>query len=200
MSRTCATLSGGNSGTAACYATTVTFACPWFLIDSIWNSIFILELLINIYSHWYITTLHGHFFCSTWNLFDLLVVCVSIPAMSGRRLPPPMGQLRMLRAFRVFRLFKRVRSLNKIIMSRSVGSNPHLELSEEGCRAAMRSSIEAVRPFCARVPPTQPHGWRRGLHVCSLKPSLSHACFRVDPTGRSSKPSRVSLTRCETLI
>jgi hypothetical protein len=90
--------------------------CPWFVVETIWNSIFIIELVWNIYGHFYITTLKGHFLCSGWNMFDFLVVAVSVPMMTGADLGP-LGMLRMLRAFRVFRLFKRIKSLNKIIVS-----------------------------------------------------------------------------------
>ena len=43
------------------------------------------------------------------DLFDVLVVAVSIPTMTGTELPPGADNLRILRAFRVLRLFKLVR-------------------------------------------------------------------------------------------
>ena len=60
----------------------------------------------------------GHFLCSGWNIFDVIVVSISIPSLIGANLGT-FSQLRMLRAFRVFRLFKRIKSLNKIIVSLS---------------------------------------------------------------------------------
>ena len=54
--------------------------------------------------------------CSSWNIFDFVVVGVSVPSLLGIDLGS-FSQLRMLRAFRVFRLFKRIKSLNKIIVS-----------------------------------------------------------------------------------
>jgi len=91
----------------------------WFYIELGWNTIFILELLWNMYGCFYFRRWKGHFFRSGWNIFDFIVVIVSIPSMLGITLPGPMSQLRMLRAFRVFRLFKRIKSLNKIIVSLS---------------------------------------------------------------------------------
>jgi len=88
----------------------------WMVCSNTWNVIFIFELLWNMYGCWYISTWRGHFLCSGWNLFDLLVVAVSIPTLTGADLGS-FSQMRMLRAFRVFRLFKRIKSLNKIITS-----------------------------------------------------------------------------------
>jgi hypothetical protein len=44
----------------------------WFQIETIWNSIFIVELLWNMYGCFYITQWKGNFFSSGWNLFDFL--------------------------------------------------------------------------------------------------------------------------------
>ena len=88
----------------------------WFPIETVWNSIFIFELLWNMYGSFYVTTCKGHFFTSSWNIFDFIVVSVSVPSMTGQDLGS-FSQLRMLRAFRVFRLFKRIKSLNKILNS-----------------------------------------------------------------------------------
>ena len=86
----------------------------WFLIESIWNWIFIFELLWNMWGCFYVTQWGGNLFSSTWNLFDLFVVGISIPMMIGADIGSA-SQLRMFRAFRVFRLFKRIPSLQKII-------------------------------------------------------------------------------------
>jgi len=90
----------------------------WRWIEFGWNSIFIAELLWNaVGSFYFLSWPKNHFLRSSWNIFDVLVVSVSLPSMLGVELPGPMSQLRMLRAFRVFRLFKRIESLNKIISS-----------------------------------------------------------------------------------
>ena len=100
----------------ACAMSPTPYSCPWFVIETVWNVIFILELVWNMWGCFYITTIKGHFFCSGWNCFDFLVVATSLPLMTGAAIPG-LGMLRMLRAFRVFRLFKRVKSLNKIIVA-----------------------------------------------------------------------------------
>jgi len=100
----------------------VNYTDYWFIIECVWNSIFIVELAWNMWGCVYITQWRGdsdnadNFFRSPWNLFDLLVVGVSIPSMTGTDLGS-FSQLRMLRAFRVFRLFKRIKSLNRILVS-----------------------------------------------------------------------------------
>ena len=87
------------------------YADTWEALDNIFNSIFLVELLVNFY---------GSYFCafwqSGWNLFDTLVVLVGVLTMSKAELGP-FRDLKMLRAFRVFRLFKRIPSLNKIIVA-----------------------------------------------------------------------------------
>ena len=75
----------------------------WRWIEFGWNCIFILELLWNIYGSFYLHTWEGHFLRSGWNIFDVLVVGVSVPSMTGADLGS-FSQMRMLRAFRVFRL------------------------------------------------------------------------------------------------
>ena len=90
------------------------YKADWKVIEAFWNIIFIFELAWNMYGTWYISTLKGHFLCSSWNLFDVLVVGVSLPSLAAVDLPGPLSQLRMLRAFRVFRLFKRIKSRIKL--------------------------------------------------------------------------------------
>jgi len=89
----------------------------WYIVETTWNFLFLIELCWNAYGNW----LCG-FFTSRWNLFDLLVVMISIPSMAKSTNMGSWSKLRMLRAFRVFRLFKRIESLNRILvaLSRSV--------------------------------------------------------------------------------
>ena len=94
----------------------------WLSIEFVWNFIFLLELMWNIYGSFYLTIWRGHFLSSGWNLFDLLVVGISIPSIFafmgvGQSSSGAFGMLRMLRAFRILRLFRRIESLNKIIVS-----------------------------------------------------------------------------------
>jgi hypothetical protein len=81
----------------------------WVALDDIFNSIFLVELIINMYGSWLC-----EFWKNGWNLFDTLVVFVGVLTMTRADLGP-FSDLKMLRAFRVFRLFKRIPALNKII-------------------------------------------------------------------------------------
>lgn len=84
----------------------------WQTIEDVFNIIFLIELLINGYAHWFVK-----FWISGWNIFDVLVVAVGMISVARVQLPGALGLLRMLRAFRVFRLFKRIKSLNRIVVS-----------------------------------------------------------------------------------
>ena len=89
----------------------------WRWGEFAFNTMFLIELLINFY---------GIAFCFwrynwAWNTFDLVVVAIGTltmaEAIGGNFMPPSMALIRNLRAFRIFRLFKRIKSLNKIIVS-----------------------------------------------------------------------------------
>jgi len=89
----------------------------WRWGEFAFNTMFLIELLINFY---------GIAFCFwrynwAWNTFDLIVVAIGTltmaEAIGGNFMPPSMALIRNLRAFRIFRLFKRIKSLNKIIVS-----------------------------------------------------------------------------------
>lgn len=72
---------------------------------------FTLELILNMYANWFTP-----FWSDGWNVFDFIVVGISI--ISLPQIPvdlPGISVLRLLRAFRVFRLFKRLENLRKII-------------------------------------------------------------------------------------
>ncbi|KAK3271760.1 hypothetical protein CYMTET_19915 [Cymbomonas tetramitiformis] len=71
--------------------------------------VFALELAVNLYAHWF-----KEFWQSGWNVFDFVVVTISLLSLSLQGLPG-ISTLRLMRAFRVFRLFKRLESLRKII-------------------------------------------------------------------------------------
>jgi len=72
---------------------------------------FLAELLINMYGSWF-----WNFYKSGWNLFDFVIVIISIVALYVDNLPG-ISVLRLFRAFRVIRLFKRVKELNNIFTS-----------------------------------------------------------------------------------
>ena len=91
----------------------------WYILETFWNSVFIIELLFNMAGSFYFTQWKGHFLRSGWNLFDLAVVLMSIPFILRVNIDALQGMviLRTVRAVRVFRLFHRIPSLNKIIIS-----------------------------------------------------------------------------------
>jgi len=85
----------------------------WARFELAFNIIFLLELLINMYS------LGGPFkpfWSSGWNVFDTIIVTVGVVLMTDTDLGP-FNKLKLLRAFRIFRLFKRIKSLNKILVA-----------------------------------------------------------------------------------
>ena len=86
----------------------VAYPALWPLLDNLFNSIFLVEILANAYSHNIITFLRRG-----WNLFDLLVVVVGICTMAKIDL----GPVSAVKVFRVFRLFPRVPSLNELFIS-----------------------------------------------------------------------------------
>ena len=77
-------------------------------LEMFFTAIFTIELSINFYAHKY-----GHFI-NSWNIFDSVVVFVSLLSLLLDNLPG-ISTLRLMRAFRVFRLFKRLASLRKIM-------------------------------------------------------------------------------------
>lgn len=81
----------------------------FLIFEYIFNVSFLIELIVNMYGSWF-----TRFWASGWNLFDFIIVGVSIMAMVLPDLPG-ITVLRLFRAFRVFRLFKRIPSLKKII-------------------------------------------------------------------------------------
>uniref|UniRef100_A0A7S2BA23 EF-hand domain-containing protein n=1 Tax=Haptolina brevifila TaxID=156173 RepID=A0A7S2BA23_9EUKA len=87
----------------------------WDSLDTAFNIIFLIELLMNMYS------LGGPiraFWRIPWNVFDFFIVSVGV-ILIIEIVPPesPVSKLKLLRAFRVFRLFKRIKSLNQIIVA-----------------------------------------------------------------------------------
>lgn len=81
----------------------------FLVFEVFFNVCFTIELIVNMY---------GRFFCSfwksLWNVFDFVIVQISIISMIFEDLPG-ISILRLFRAFRVFRLFKRIKSLRMII-------------------------------------------------------------------------------------
>lgn len=87
------------------------FRSLWQTLDQVFTWAFVVELAMNMYGHAWCK-----FWRSGWNLFDFVIVTISVLSTTGA-LTGPLGILKTLRAFRVFRLFKRVEALNKIIVA-----------------------------------------------------------------------------------
>lgn len=81
----------------------------FYVFEWFFNSIFTVELIVNLYANFFF-----HFWKDLWNVFDFIIVAISVTSMVTTNLPG-IGVLRLFRAFRVFRLFKRVKSLRIII-------------------------------------------------------------------------------------
>lgn len=76
----------------------------WFFLV-----VFTIELVINMYGAWW-----SLFWHSSWNVFDFVVVIISLLSVAFPDLPG-ISVLRLFRAFRVVRLFKRIETLRIII-------------------------------------------------------------------------------------
>lgn len=81
------------------------------IFEDIFTVIFTVELSLNMYAHWC-----WKFWSSGWNIFDFLVVTVSLLARTLAGIPG-ITQLRLVRAFRVFRLVKRFKALRIILLA-----------------------------------------------------------------------------------
>lgn len=81
----------------------------FFGFELFFNFMFTTELLVNMYANFFCA-----FWKSSWNIFDFVIVFISLLSMVFTNLPG-IGVLRLFRAFRVFRLFKRIKSLKVII-------------------------------------------------------------------------------------
>mmetsp|Transcript_53246 Transcript_53246/g.143584 ORF Transcript_53246/g.143584 Transcript_53246/m.143584 type:complete len:385 (+) Transcript_53246:107-1261(+) len=83
----------------------------------LFNWVFLVELLFNLYGKWPLNRCSCQWFADGWNVFDFIVVSLGVIDLMEIDLPGPLKMIRMLRAFRIFRLFGRVPALKKIINS-----------------------------------------------------------------------------------
>lgn len=91
------------------------WAPTWNALDAVFNIIFLIELLMNMYQY---AGPRKRFWKSMWNCFDTFIVAVGVILMIGQdSMPASLKKLKLLRALRVLRLFKRVKSLNKIVVA-----------------------------------------------------------------------------------
>jgi len=87
----------------------------FYKINTFFNVCFLVELIINLYAHWF-----WKFWWSpgcTWNWFDFFVVTLGMLSVAKTPMPGTLSLLRNMRAFRVFRLFKRIKALNQILQA-----------------------------------------------------------------------------------
>ena len=77
-------------------------------IENVLTCLFTAELLLNMYAHWF-----RAFFSSSYNLFDLIVISLSLVALGPINLP--ISVLRVIRAFRVIRIVGRLAALRNIV-------------------------------------------------------------------------------------
>ncbi|KAK3286895.1 hypothetical protein CYMTET_5578 [Cymbomonas tetramitiformis] len=94
----------------------------FYALENFFTALFTVELTFNMYAYWF-----RPFWASSWNVFDFVVVAISLLSLMLDGLPG-ISTLRLLRAFRVFRLFKRLKSLRKILVA--------LEAAVPGCANA----------------------------------------------------------------
>ena len=87
--------------------------------DAAFTIVFALELAVNAYAHWL-----RPFLADGWNLFDCVVVLLSLIALGP--ISVPVNVVRSLRAFRVVRLFGRMGALRDIISSLYAATMPVL--------------------------------------------------------------------------
>ena len=78
-------------------------------LDLVFTSLFAVECAMNMFGNWF-----RPWASDSWNLFDFLVVVVSITADASQNLPN-VTVLRTARVFRVIRLFKRLKALRTIV-------------------------------------------------------------------------------------
>lgn len=81
-----------------------TYGGALHMMDQVILTLFVAEILLKIFA------LGGRFFKNGWNIFDLLIIGVSLVSASG-----PFAILRTLRVFRVLRLISTVPRLRRVI-------------------------------------------------------------------------------------
>merc|ERR1719461_2194892 len=84
--------------------------------------VFLIELLVNFYGNYF-----WDFWKSAWNIFDFLIVLISLLALYMKDLPG-VSVLRLFRAFRVVRLFKRIKTM-RVMMDSILASLPGMSIA-----------------------------------------------------------------------
>jgi hypothetical protein len=89
-------------------------------LDEMFTIVFLVELLVNAFGHWF-----KPFISDGWNIFDLIVVTMSLVALGPVKVP--VNVIRSLRAFRVIRLFGRLKGLKNIVTALASSVIPVLQ-------------------------------------------------------------------------
>ena len=88
-------------------------AARFDLLETIFTFIYLSELLLNMYGHWW-----ADFFYSGWNWFDLIIVSVSLAdavfVLSGGG-GTGLNVMRLIRIFRIVRIFNKLDDLKRIL-------------------------------------------------------------------------------------
>ena len=146
------------------------YASFWDGADTVFNLLFLGELLWNMYGYGFGRAFWG----SGWNVFDFFIVAVGILLMLDLDLGE-LQKLKLLRAFRVFRLFKRIKSLNRIIMALLASipgvANAFVILFIFFCIYAILA-VELFREFGIN-----------GTYMTDDVDSLSHVVSSITPRG-----------------
>ena len=138
--------------------------------------VFAVELMLNIYAHWM-----DEFLADAWNIFDTIVVVISLvaPLLTAQNIPVTI--LRLLRAFRVLRLFGRLRSIRAIINALSKSIVPVANAF------FIQFIVMALLCDYGRQPVLL--AFARGLACLPLPPlAVGHACHKADKLHRALTP------------
>ena len=79
------------------------------VLEWIFTMLFLAELIINMAAHWFVKFYHD-----PWNLFDFVVVVMSLLGLGWGNLPA-ITVLRLMRVFKILRLFQKLQSLRILI-------------------------------------------------------------------------------------
>ena len=90
------------------------------IMDKIFTVLFAIELCINAFAHWF-----KPFISDGWNIFDVLVVTISLIALGPVKIP--VNVIRSLRAFRLIRIFRRFKGLKNIVSGLASSVSPVLQ-------------------------------------------------------------------------
>ena len=154
----------------------------WAAIDDVCNVIFLLELILNLYGHWW-----RPFLQSGWNYLDTVVVIIGVIGLMRIDLGD-FKRIKIIRAFRILRLFKRVESLNQIL-SALIRSIPGV------LNAFIVMVRRSPRQPCIRA--SVPARWRRNVQRQRARRRRSELLLSSSAFARALLSSRPRLHACK---